>query len=539
MAPPITEVPMKSFNTHLSDISLLYVEDEPSTMKTILSVISMKYPGLSIHAARNGEAGLELFKQCRPQIVLTDINMPVMNGIEMTRNIRLLDSRVDVIAATAFSDSHYLMDAINVGISRYVLKPVDFNLLFAAIDDCLARIGMERQVKEQDDLIRKLSRAVEQSPSMVMITDAAGAIEYVNPKFTAITGYAAPEVMGKNLRSVMTSASPVDIFEAIWSTVTGGSEWRGEIMNRKKDGELYCEDICISSLAGVAGETTHYVAVMEDISGRKRAEEALRDSEILIKQSQSAARIGSYKADFGSGSWESTEVLDQILGIDRSHARNLRGWLDLVHPDDAEMMGRYLEEEVLVRRRSINKEFRIIRKSDGEIRRINGLGKLNLDAEGNIVSISGTVQDITDSKRTGEELKQFHALCNFAPIGIFRTDWEGNNIYSNPRWEAITGMSAAQAKGKGWLKAVHPDDVKRLSAAWLKSIVTGELYTLEHRVITPRGAAIWVRALASSIKGADGQIEGFVGTLECITEPQQARLEKLRTRTPAASRRLT
>jgi PAS domain S-box-containing protein len=357
---------------------------------------------------------------------------------------------------------------------------------------------------------------------MVMISDAAGTIEYVNQRFTAITGYAPAEVIGQNLRIFMTNASPLDTFETIWQTITGGSKWRGEIMNRKKDGELYCEEITISPLADETGDTTHFVSVMEDISKRRRTEEALRESEYLIKQSQNAARIGSYKAYIGNGFWESSEGLDQILGIDKSYRRNLQGWLDLVHPDDAAMMDRYLREEVLPKRKPINKEFRIIRKCDGEIRKVNGLGKVDFDADGNITSMIGTIMDITDSKRAAEELQQFQALCEFAPIGIFKTDWEGNNIYSNPRWEEITGLSAAEASGKGWLKSIHPDDSKRFGEAWLKAIVSGEPYSLEHRVVTPQGGTVSVRAMASNIKDTDGQIVGFVGTLEDITERSQA-----------------
>ena len=565
---------MEPLNYCMPAISLLYVEDDPGTRKTISAVICARFPSLTVRTAENGKAGLKSFKEQPADIVLTDISMPVMNGIQLARQIRALNSNVDIIAATAYSDSHYLLDAINAGIRRYVLKPVDFTLLFATIDDCMARITMQRRVISQNDAIRKLSRTVEQSPSMVLISDAAGAVEYVNPRFTAITGYAPEEVIGKNLLLMMTNASPVDIFQEIWTTITGGGEWRGEIINRKKDGELYCEEISISSLLGEAGEITNFVLVMEDISKRKRTEDALRESEFLIEQSQSASSIGSYKAYFSSGSWESSAALDRILGIDQGYGRDLPGWLEIIHPDDKETMGQYLREKIEAKRSSFNKEFTIIRKSDGEIRKVSGLGKVAYDHEGNIVSIIGTIRDITErsaaagepklpgesppkthgglvhpvgttSKRVdrnghacsgstesdlaehkrlekalSESEQRFTVLCDHAPIGIFRTDWEGNNIYSNPIWEEITGQSAAAAKGKGWLSAIHPDDGERLGEAWFKAMVSGALYSLEHRVITPQGETVWVRSMASNIKGADGQILGFVGTLENMSGPR-------------------
>ena len=567
---------MKPLHSSTSDISLLYVEDHPGTRETIRSVIAAKFPALAIRIAENGQAGLKSFQELPAQIVLTDISMPVMNGIQMARQIRALDGGVDIIAATAFSDSHYLMDAINAGIRRYVLKPVNFKLLFEALDDCIARIVLERQVRSQNEEIRKLSRTVEQSPSMVLIADATGAVEYVNPRFTAITGYAPEEVVGQNLRILMTNASPLDRFQQIWSAVAEGAEWRGEIINRKKNGELYCEEMSISSLFGEEGEITHFVLVMQDISDRKRTEDALRESEFLVEQSQRGSAIGSYKVFFGSGLWESSAALDRILGIDKGYDRTLRGWLQLIHPDDRKSVAHYLKEQIGDKHGSFNKEFTIVRKSDGEIRKVSGLGKVASDQEGCAVSMIGTIRDITERRVAGgkpelpgkpppksgkgqaepiettskaadgegrefgaatarekaehkrlekalaESEQRFGALCEHAPIGIFRTDWEGNNIYSNRVWEEITGQSAAAGKGKGWLSAVHPDDRERLGEAWLKAIVSGGLYSLEHRVITPQGETVWVRSMASHLKGADGQILGFVGTLENIGRKGEA-----------------
>ena len=558
-----------------SDISLLYVEDEPGTRETISTIIRAKFPSLTVRTAEDGEAGLKSFRDNPAEIVLTDISMPVMNGIQMAREIRQLHSGADIIAATAFSDSHYLMDAINAGIRHYVLKPVNFKLLFEAIEDCLTRITMKRQLRAQTDSIRKLSRVVEQSPSMVMISDAAGTVEYVNARFSAVTGFAPAEVIGQNLRLIMTNASPQDVFREIWSTIADGGEWRGEIINRKKDGELYCEEISLSSLLGDAGEITHYVLVMEDISGRKRTEDALRESEYLIEQSQSVSAIGSYKVFFGPGLWESSAALDRILGIDKCYDRTLPGWLKLMHPEERETIKQCLKEKIADQRASVHKEFGIVRASDGEIRKVSCLGKVAYDYQGNPVSMIGTIRDITERRTAGGDIEQpgesapgseqgcvpagetgstpagrpgaklnaaqagelaehrrleralseseqrFTVLCDHAPIGIFRTDWEGNNIYSNATWKDITGQSASQSQGKGWLSAIHPDDNRRLGEAWFKALIGGGHYCLEHRVITPLGETVWVRSMASNVKGADGRILGFVGTLEDISASRE------------------
>lgn len=129
-----------------------------------------------------------------------------------------------------------------------------------------------RSLKEQ---YRKLSQAIACSPASVIITDRSGRIEFVNPKFTEITGYSFEEVAGKNPRILKSGKTPPEVFHDLWKTIAAGREWRGEFVNRKKNGELYIEHASISPVKNEAGEITNFVAVKEDISSRRMAEQAL------------------------------------------------------------------------------------------------------------------------------------------------------------------------------------------------------------------------------------------------------------------------
>jgi PAS domain S-box-containing protein len=124
----------------------------------------------------------------------------------------------------------------------------------------------------------QLSRAVEQSPSSVVITDARGRIEYVNPKFTRLTGYTLEEVLGKNPRILKSGDMALEGYKAMWKTITTGGEWRGELHNRKKNGDYYWEFASISPILDEHGVTTHFVAVKEDITERKEAEAELKET---------------------------------------------------------------------------------------------------------------------------------------------------------------------------------------------------------------------------------------------------------------------
>lgn len=134
-----------------------------------------------------------------------------------------------------------------------------------------------------------LHLCVEQSPSIVLITDADGNIEYVNPKFTSITGYESGEVIGRNPRLLKSGEKSPAEYAELWRTITSGKEWRGEFHNRKKDGEFYWASASISPVKGAGGVIRHYVAIQEDITERKAADEELRKAYEIIRADLEAA----------------------------------------------------------------------------------------------------------------------------------------------------------------------------------------------------------------------------------------------------------
>ena len=134
------------------------------------------------------------------------------------------------------------------------------------------------QRKRADEEVRKLSLAIEHSPVSIIITDKAGNIEYVNPKFMEVTGYSAREVIGKNPRILKSGEMPSGDYKRLWETIGGGGEWRGEFHNRRKNGELYWEWASLSPIYGADGQIAHFLAVKEDITERKRTEHSLAET---------------------------------------------------------------------------------------------------------------------------------------------------------------------------------------------------------------------------------------------------------------------
>ncbi|MCU0373170.1 MAG: PAS domain S-box protein, partial [Ignavibacteria bacterium] len=173
---------------------------------------------------------------------------------------------------------------------------------------CIARDVTEALKAEEE--IKKLSTAIKQSSASVVITDFKGNIEYVNRKFTEITGYLPEEVIGKNPRLLKSGETDPDKYKELWDTITEGKEWKGEFINKKKNGELYWESESISPIYNNGGSITNFLAVKEDITEKKTKETE------LIKAKEKAEESSRLKSCFlANMSHELRTPMMAILGF--------------------------------------------------------------------------------------------------------------------------------------------------------------------------------------------------------------------------------
>jgi PAS domain S-box-containing protein len=148
--------------------------------------------------------------------------------------------------------------------------------LIAVVEDIQSR-------KQAEESLRKFSRVIEQAPSAVIITDPNGIIEYVNPAFTEISGFSAIDVLGMKPSVLKSGHTKVQEYEQLWRTITAGKVWYGEFQNRRQDGSLYWESAIISPIRDDAGRISHFAGIKENITARKMAETALRESEARLQ----------------------------------------------------------------------------------------------------------------------------------------------------------------------------------------------------------------------------------------------------------------
>lgn len=154
-------------------------------------------------------------------------------------------------------------------------------------------IGLNLEItprKNMEEELRKLSLAVEQSANTVVITDVSGRIEYVNPRFVETTGYSAAEAIGQHTRLLKSGETSDEEYKRMWQTIAAGQEWRGEFHNKKKNGQLYWEKALISPIKNERGETTHFLAVKEEITAQRQAELALARR---ITELETVSKVGA------------------------------------------------------------------------------------------------------------------------------------------------------------------------------------------------------------------------------------------------------
>ncbi len=197
-------------------------------------------------------------------VVITDYSLGDGTAFDVVE----LCHGMPIIFTTGAGDESVAVRALKTGAADYLIKDHErhyLQVLPVTVGNAIRRMQAEEQV-------RKLERAIAQSPVTVVITDVTGKIEYVNPKFTSLTGYSVAEALGQNPRILKSGEHPAEFYEELWRTISSGQEWRGEFHNRKKNGELFWEQASISPVRNRDGVVTHYVAVKEDITERKRIE---------------------------------------------------------------------------------------------------------------------------------------------------------------------------------------------------------------------------------------------------------------------------
>lgn len=265
----ITQQPQLA--SELKDMSILLVEDDDEAHYYLSHFLSKKVG--KIYNANNGQEGLQLYIEHQPKLIISDVSMPVMNGLEMASKIRKIDPHVPIILTSGHnswtSSKSKLETVLELTINKFLPKPLDHEKLLEAIQYCF----------QQYDTITSLQLSASlfmTSPLAMTVTDLDRNFIAVNPAFTAITGYKAEEIIGCNPRILSSGKHDAKFYKDMWNCINDTGHWNGEVWNRRKNGDLFLEWINITAIYNLKGELTHYASIFSDITQRTYAEEKVR-----------------------------------------------------------------------------------------------------------------------------------------------------------------------------------------------------------------------------------------------------------------------
>ncbi|MCR4319395.1 MAG: PAS domain S-box protein [Candidatus Brocadiaceae bacterium] len=219
--------------------------------------------------------------------------LPVRNFAGTSTRSRLMrvffPTTIIIVLVENFADAFFILKwnfnpALVIAMYTIVFASIVGIFVFRmskTVGDDIDRAEAKRRCDEEE--IHKLLHAIEQSPVVIMITSTAGNIEYVNPKFTQITGYTKEEVIGKNPRILKWGETPPEEYKRLWDTITSGGTWQGEFHNRKKSGKLFWESAAISPVRNAEGTITHFMAIKEDITEIKQNEQRVKAQHAVIQ----------------------------------------------------------------------------------------------------------------------------------------------------------------------------------------------------------------------------------------------------------------
>ncbi len=427
------------------------------------------------------------------------------------------------------------------------------------------------ELKRLEDELRKISNAVEQSSGLIVIADAKGSIEYVNPKFTQVTGYTLEEVIGKNPRILKSGKTQPEVYKKLWATITSGGEWRGEFLNKKKNGELYWDETSISPIRNSRGIITHFTAVKEDITKRKQMEEelrilnrslekriaertaelvkvneelkseiverkqvenALRKNERSLANAQRIAHIGNWEWNIINNELRWSNEIYHIFGlIPQMFGATYEAFLNSVHPDDREFVKRSVSA-ALYERKPYSIDHRIT-LPDSSVRFVHEEAEVIFDDTERPIQMNGTVHDITERKQAEEAIRlseaKYRLLLENLPQRIFYKDRNSTYISCNENLARDFHIKPEEIAGKTDYDFVPKELADKYRADDKSVIESGQTMDREEKYIK-NGQELIVHTVKTPVRNEKGDVIGILGVFWDITEKVALQMEAIRNR---------
>jgi PAS domain S-box-containing protein len=391
------------------------------------------------------------------------------------------------------------------------------------------------QRRSDSDKISRLSVAVEQSSASIVITDTKGIIEYVNPKFTKITGYSYQEAIGENPRVLNSGFHDNEFFQDMWDTILSGNDWKGQLVNRKKNGEVYWESASISPVVNSEGKIINFIAVKEDITELKKAEGALRESEMKLRQMIEQSPDGIMLTDENGRIVAWNKSIESISQIPAKKAMGITVWdmHDLLPLVDNRKLSLDFLQKVLtdLLRKGKSNQFAVNRIHEVKVVLPNSVNYLQLTVfaipveRGNMLACF--VRDITLQKMAELAVKEREERLQ----AIFDNSTQSFAIFSpslkvqsfnHVAWERAMHLFETNFEVGKSIYEIYPNQLTRSMHEIAEKVLKGEATKSEVPVTDAFGNNFWFELNFSPVLDEDKNVNGIFFNSIDITQRKLA-----------------
>jgi two-component system, cell cycle sensor histidine kinase and response regulator CckA len=553
-----------------SAFRILLVDDEPLAMQA--HAIHLRHAGMEVRTLADPMQTLEEVQRFEPDVLVIDVYMPQASGPEVAAALREsnISPHLAIVFLSAETDMTQQLVALNLGGDDFLIKPVQPPHLVAAITARARRSRQNSLVQKrlETTLYERLREHLALNEhAIVSMADASGNITYANDMFCEVSGYSREEVLGQNHRLIKSGEHPPAFFREMWTTITSGKVWQGEICSKRRDGSLFWVECTITPFLDSNGLPYQYVSIRTDISHIKAVEATLRKQRDIQRMvSMAAARLMAAPAhQTADAIQEALSVSAELLGADQAYLfrvskdgsdmRNthfwsadgqnlaretvrrvqlepfawLRDWFTKegisVVPDVSQ-----LPEEAAAERRALEHTQTRAMIASPMLSRGRIAGFVGYSARRpmpewtaqisellNVLSevIAGALARQRAESALRESESRLSFLVSSSPVTIYtRSNKPPFALnYVSPNATELMGLepSAFTSDPDFWIQRVHPDDLAQVRAA-IPQMLDGEVHQHEYRLRNGDGSDRWVQdslRLAHDEGSGEGEVVGY------------------------------
>ena len=478
----------------MDKIKILILEDNESDLDLVLYELKKLKTEKEISVCKNKEEFKKFLKEKEPDIVLSDFNLPDINGEEALLMLREKDSETPFILVSGTIGEEKAVELMRNDANDFIMKD-KMKKLVPTIEREHRDHLMRKAAKADHAELLKLTAAVEQSPSIIVMTDVKGNVEYVNPRFTKVTGYTLEDVISKNPRILKSGEMSENEYKELWETITSGKIWKGEFKNRKKNGELYWEGASVGPVLDDKGNVTNFLKLSQDITDKKElVKELMKEKEALEASNRELEQFAYIASHDLQEPLRIVSSFSQLLGLKHTQRLNdeAKEYLDFIITGAKKMQNLVKGLLEYSRITSVTKPKTLINLS---VPLKDAVYNLNLTIQKTGAEIR--YKDLPDVKVEPDQIA--HVFQNLIGNAIkFRKEDEKCIIEIDSKKDIATNEWVISVKDNGI--GIEPKDFdkvfvifKRLASA-AKKPGDGIGLALCKRIIDRRGGRIWVES---------------------------------------------